>query len=260
MRGKKRPRRSPGPLPLRQSAADVLKLPLLLLALVFSGCGGSEAPRQGTPQASGDTSDRATAARHRGVRTFVIVPAESKASYIADEELFALAFTKFGLPAGWAKVVGTTQAIEGRFQIDMEQPAASLGSNEFTVRMNTFSTGRDMRDNWIREHGPRFNDYPVATFRATAIEGVAGSGRPGEELSFNLRGTLTIREIARPATCAVRARLTGDTLDGEATTRLLMSSFGIETITFHDTLTVADEIGLDVQFRARAEREGSTAP
>jgi len=231
-------------------------IPLLLPGLLLAACGGSEATRRETPEAFGsDTSERATAARHRGVRTFVIVPAESKASYVADEELFALAFTKFGLPAGWAKVVGSTQAIEGRFQIDMEQPAASLGTNEFAVRMNTFSTGRDMRDNWIRENGPRFNNYPVATFRATAIEGAAGSGRPGEELSFNLRGTLTIREIARPATFAVRARLAGDTLDGDATTRLLMSSFGIETITFHDTLTVADEIGLDVHFRARAERE-----
>jgi hypothetical protein len=64
-----------------------------------------------------------------------------------------------------------------------------------------------------------------------------------------------IREIARPATFAVRAMLTGDTLDGVATTRLRMSSFGIETITFQNTLTVADEIGLEVQFRARAERE-----
>jgi polyisoprenoid-binding protein YceI len=228
----------------------------LLLGFALTACGGPEATRREIPKASGsDTSDRATAALHPGVRTFVIVPAESKASYVADEELFALAFTKFGLPAGWAKVVGSTQAIEGRFQIDMEQPAASLGTNEFAVRMNTFSTGRDMRDNWIRENGPRFNNYPVATFRATAIEGAAGSGRPGEELSFNLRGTLTIREIARPATFAVRARLAGDTLDGDATTRLLMSSFGIETITFHDTLTVADEIGLDVHFRARAERE-----
>ena len=172
----------------------------------------------------------------------------------------SLAFTKFGLPPGWARVVGSTHAIEGRFQIDMEHPAVPLGSNEFTVRMNTFSTGRAMRDNWIRENGPRFNDYPVATFRANAIDGVAGSDHPGEELSFNLRGTLTIREIARPAAFAVRARPSGDTLDGTATTRLLMSSFGIETITFHNTLTVADEIGLDVQFRARAEREGSTAP
>ena len=236
-------------------------IPLLLPGLLLAACGGSEATRRETPEAFGsDTSDRATAARHHGVRTFVIVPAESKASYVADEELFALAFTKFGLPPGWARVVGSTHAIEGRFQIDMEHPAAPLGSNEFTVRMNTFSTGRAMRDNWIRENGPRFNDYPVATFRANAIDGAAGSDRPGEELSFNLRGTLTIREIARPATFAVRARLTGDTLDGTATTRLLMSSFGIETITFHNTLTVADEIGLDVQFRARAEREGSTAP
>jgi polyisoprenoid-binding protein YceI len=233
-------------------------IPLFLLGLVLTACGGSEATRRDTPETSGsDTSDRATATRHLGVRTFVIVPAESKASYVADEELFALALPKFGLPAGWAKVVGSTHAIEGRFQIDMEQPAASLGRNEFAVRMNTFSTGRDMRDNWIRESGPRFNDYPVATFRATAIEGAARSDRPGEELSFNLRGTLTIREIARPATFAVRARLTGDTLDGDATTRLLMSSFGIETITFHNTLTVADEIGLEVQFRARAEREAA---
>ena len=190
-------------------------IPLLLPGLLLAACGGSEATRRETPEAFGsDTSERATAARHHGVRTFVIVPAESKASYVADEELFALAFTKFGLPPGWARVVGSTHAIEGRFQIDMEHPAVPLGSNEFTVRMNTFSTGRAMRDNWIRENGPRFNDYPVATFRANAIDGVAGSDHPGEELSFNLRGTLTIREIARPAAFAVRARPSGDTLDG----------------------------------------------
>ena len=131
-------------------------IPLLLLGLVLTACPGSEATRRDAPQPSrSDTSNRATAVRHLGVRTFVIVPAESKASYVADEELFALALPKFGLPAGWAKVVGSTQAIEGRFEIDMKQPAASLGSNEFAVRMNTFSTGRDMRDNWIRESGSR---------------------------------------------------------------------------------------------------------
>jgi len=244
-------------IPLRRPVVRCITL--LLWGLVLTACGGPETTRRETPRASGaDASDSATAARH-GVRTFVIVPAESKASYVADEELFALAFTKFGLSPGWARVVGSTQAIEGRFQVDMEQPARSLGNNEFTVRMNTFTTGRDMRDNWIRENGPRFNDYPVATFKATGVDGMAASARPGEEVSFNLRGTLTIRNIARPATFAVRAKLTGDTLDGHATTRLLMSSFGIETITFHNTLTVADEIGLDVQFRARAEREAGGA-
>ncbi len=238
----------------------ILTRTTLLLALVLSACGSPETARPEPPQQSvSDASGHAGAALSPGVHTFVIAPAESKASYIADEELFALAFTKFGLPAGWAKVVGTTQAVEGRFQIDTERPSEWLGANEFAVRMNTFTTGREMRDNWIRENGPRFNDYPVATFKATAIDGTTGSYRAGEEFSFNLRGTLTIREIARPATFGVRATLTGDTLQGVATTRLMMSSFGIETITFHNTLTVADEIGLEVQFIARSsDEEGGT--
>lgn len=225
----------------------------LLLTLVLAACGSSESRPPDTAQTSTlDTSNRAAAALTAGVHTFVIVPAQSKATYHADEELFSLAFTKFGLPAGWAKVVGSTQAIEGRFQMDTKRPGAWLGDNQFTVQMNTFSTGRDMRDNWIRESGPGFNNYPVATFKASAIDGADTSYRSGEEFSFNLGGTLTIREIARPATFAVRARLGGDTLTGVATTRLRMSTFGIETITFADTLTVADEIGLEVQFTARA--------
>lgn len=223
----------------------------LLLAVTLAAC-GSEPSREGASQTStSDTPGHSAAALATGVHTFVIVPAESKASYHADEELFALAFTKFGLPAGWSKVVGTTQAVEGRFQLDVEKPTSRLGENEFTVRMNTFTTGRDMRDNWIRENGPEFNQFPVAKFKATAIDGV-GAYQPGEDFSFNLGGTLTIREVPKPATFAVKARLAGNTLSGVATTRLLMSNFGIETITFYDTLTVSDEIGLEVQFSARA--------
>ena len=152
-----------------------------------------------------------------GVHTFVIVPAESRASYVANEQLFAEAFTKFGLPAGWAKVVGSTQAVEGRFQIDTGQPAALPGDNEFTVRMNTFVTGRDMRDNWIRESGPRFNDYPVATFKATAISGGSGSYGPGDTFSFDLGGTLTYS----PATNTFTGTLTnaGGTMSGSSTGR-----------------------------------------
>ncbi len=244
-------------MPLKLTAVRITSL---LLTLVLTACGGTEATRRETPQTSASGAPGSgAAAPQSGVRTFVIVPAESKASYLADEEFFALALTKFGLPAGWAKVVGSTRAVEGRFQIDTERPTAWLGENEFSVRMNTFSTDRDMRDNWIRENGPRFNDYPLATFRATAIDGSPGSSRPGEEFSFSLPGTLTIRETSRPATFAVRARLAGDTLSGVATTRLLMSNFGIETITFFNTLTVADEIGLELQFAARPEGQARGA-
>ena len=232
----------------------IVRSALVVVALVIAACGESGRGREAASDVtSSETAGRSAAALPAGVRTFVIVPAESKASYVADEELFALALTKFGLPAGWSKVVGSTQAVEGRFQIDTGRPAAWLGDNEFTVRVNTFTTGREMRDTWIKENGPRFNDHPLATFRATAIDSGSAPYRAGEEFAFSLRGTLTIREIAQPATFAVKAQLAGDTLRGSATTRLKMSAFGIETITFYDTLTVADEIGLDVQFTARGE-------
>src|SRR5689334_14993738 len=112
--------------PLRRSIFR--SIIFFLTGLVLTACGGPEATRRESLQpSSADASARATAARPGGgVRTFVIVPAESKASYVADEELFALAFTKFGLRPGWAKVIGSTRAIEGRFQVDMERPAASL--------------------------------------------------------------------------------------------------------------------------------------
>jgi polyisoprenoid-binding protein YceI len=223
---------------------------LLLVAALLAGCRGSDAT---PPEASGAAfADNATATPLTGVHAFEIVPEESRAAYIANEEFFSLALTKFGIPAGWAEATGSTQAVEGRFQLDADKPGSWLGENEFAVRMNTFTSDRDMRDNWIRENGPRFNDYPLATFKATAIDGGPSAYQPGEEFAFTLPGTLTIRQISHPATFAVTARLSGNTLSGTATTRLLMSSYGIETITFFDTLTVADELVLRVDFVARS--------
>ena len=66
---------------------------------------------------------------------------------------------------------------------------------------------------------------------------------------------MTIREITQPVTFDVKARLAGDTLTGVATTRLLMSAFGIEPLTFANTLTVADEFGIELQFTARAQTQ-----
>jgi hypothetical protein len=49
----------------------------------------------------------------------------------------------------------------------------------------------------------------------------------------------------------VKAKLAGDTLSGTAATQLKMSDFGIEPPNFANTLTVADDFGIEVQFVAR---------
>jgi polyisoprenoid-binding protein YceI len=224
---------------------------LLLFAALLAACSGPAAPAPTPTPTPAPAANQAGAAG--GLRTFVIVPAESKATYLADEEFFGGALAKYGIAAGDSDVVGATQEFEGQIQLNLDDLSSALGDNHFTVQMNTLTTDRELRDGWIRENGPRFNDYPLATFQATAIEGAPASYSEGEEITFQLGGDLTIREITRPVTFNVTASLTGDTLTGVATTRLLMSDFGIEPPSFVDTLTVADEFGIEVQFTAREQ-------
>ncbi|HHY56437.1 MAG TPA: YceI family protein [Chloroflexi bacterium] len=234
---------------------SITKIALLLLFISLLAACAQPAPTPTPLPTAAPTVEGASAAGApvAGQRTFVIVPAESKASYLVDEEFFAGALAKLGIAAGLVDVVGSTQEIEGRLTLNLDDLSAPLGENTFTVKMNTFTTDQRDRDKWIRENGPRFNDYPLATFTATSIEGAPAAYNEGEEVSFKLSGDLTIREITRPVTFDVTATLRGDTLTGVATTRLKMSDFGIEPPNFANTLTVADEFGIEVQITAKEQ-------
>jgi polyisoprenoid-binding protein YceI len=234
------------------------RLCALLLILLVAACGGnqaSEAPTAAPATPTPAPVATGSGAAVSGLRTFVIVPEQSKATYLADEEFFGDALSKYGIAAGEADVVGTTQAIAGQIQLNLDDLEAALGENTFTVQMNTLTTDRELRDNWIRENGPRFNDYPEAIFRATAIEDAPATYNDGDEVSFKLIGDLTIREITQPVTFDVTARLTGDTLTGVASTRLLMSDFGIDPPNFANTLAVNDEFGIQVDFTAKEQAQ-----
>jgi polyisoprenoid-binding protein YceI len=236
----------------------------LFAALVLAACGGDQAAPAASPApaaATADTTAEATAAAAgageaaggavSGQRTFVIVPEQSKASYVVDEEFFGGALAKYGIAARVGETVGSTQQIEGQLQLKLDDLSAPLGENRFTVQMNTMLSDQDLRDTWIRENGPRFNDYPEATFVATAVEGAPASYADGQEVSFKLVGDLTVRDITRPVTFDVNAQLAGDTLSGTATASVKLSDFGIEPPSFANTLTVADDFRIEVQFVAK---------
>jgi polyisoprenoid-binding protein YceI len=212
----------------------------LLILLILAGCGGPPS-----------TPPNADAEPIFGRQTFVIVPAESVASYEVDEEFFGLALSKYGIPAGLGKAIGRTQEIEGSFELDPDNLPGPVGHNAFKIRMNTFTSDRPSRDQWIRQDGPRFDDYPVAAFSATTLETAQQSLRDAESV-FKLAGNQTVREITKPVTFDVTARLNGATLTGIASARLLMSDFGIDPPSFANTFTAVDEFGITVRFAARA--------
>ncbi len=222
---------------------------VLLASLALAACGAATTPAP-APTAPPPAAEPAAPAAN-GLRTFVIVPEASKASYIVDEEFFADALSKYNIAAGRVKTTGSTQEIAGQLQLNLGDMAAPLGDNRFTVQMNTLSSDQALRDGWLRTSGPRFNQFPTAEFVATGIEGAPASYNEGEEVQFQLVGNLTIREITQPATFDVTAALQGDTITGVATARALLSDFGIDPPNFANTLVVADEFAIEVEITAR---------
>lgn len=237
---------------------------LLILAMTVAACGPA-APAPEQPAATvaparepttAPAGEPATAPAPEqpaagGLRTFVIVPAESKASYIADEEFFADALSKYGIDAGRQDTIGSTQEIQGQLQLNLDDLAAALGDNSFTVDLSTLESNQGLRDGWLRRSGPQFGTYPQAAFVATAIQGAPASYTDGDEVSFQLIGDMTVREVTQPATFDVTAVLEGDTIRGTAIATMLMSGFGIEPPSFANTLTVKDEFQIQVDFVAQ---------
>jgi polyisoprenoid-binding protein YceI len=229
---------------------------VLPLAAAFCvGCGGGAPASSGEPPTPPTAGQVATTPQVTGMRTFVIIPSESRASYHANEEFFAGAMKLIGIKPGKMAVVGTTQALEGKFQIDTSSAVPVLGDNTFTVRLNTLTSNQQKRDDYLREvrdDGPSFDAYPLATFKATALNLEPTRG-DRDDVKYALIGALTIRDITKAVNFDVKGRVIGDTLIGEGRTTILLSTFGIGPIEFADILSVADPVDLEVHLTARAQ-------
>jgi polyisoprenoid-binding protein YceI len=231
---------------------------LAMTLLLFGACQQESSPTD-TPQpaaeptaAEPDAADTVAVDPEEGARTFVIVPEESEASYVVDEEFLGGALDKLGITPGLVDVIGSTQDIEGQLQLHLDEPER-LGTNIFQVNLTGLSTDEARRDQWIQDNGPQFGQYPLATFVATDVAGAPDVYVDGEEANFQLVGDLTIRDITQPATFDVTAVLAGDTIRGEAEAQLRMSDFGIDPPNFANTLTVEDEFAVRVELVAREQ-------
>ena len=244
---------------------------LLLTTLLASGCfnrRSEPAPNESTPSATAqvaEPSDTVTVSTDAAAafaelkpvtiseeeqwRAFRIVPAESKAAYVVDEELFAGAARKYDLEIGKTKVIGESQDIDGLFQIDLSHSA--IGPNRFAVFLPTLRTDQVLRDGWIRENALESDRFPLAVFVASkVIEGPAFY-QEGEETTFQLQGDLTMRGITLSTTWEVAARLDGSTISGTMQTRLRMTELGFDPPNFANTLTVNDEFTILIDFVAQ---------
>lgn len=221
---------------------------LILDATVFAPVGAPATQTSSIGEGTATTTGPATAAADPSQRLFRIDPAQSEVHYEVGETLFS-ENNRF------AVAIGRTSGISGDILVDIDQPAESrLG--EIVIDVSQFTSDESRRDNYIRRSGLESARFPLARFAATALEGLPTAIPAGEEVTFTIRGDLTVKQVTRPVTWRVAIRWEGDQLIGTAETEILMSDFGVGPIRI-PFLATEDEVRLVFDFMAVALEESS---
>lgn len=177
------------------------------------------------------------------IEVFVIVPGESEVSYEVGET-FLNEDNRFNV------AIGTTPEVSGEIFVDRANPQNST-IGPVTVDISQFTSDSDRRDNAIRERFLESALFPNAVFTPREIQGLPETYQEGDQISFQVSGDLTVREITRPVTFDVLFSGQGDTLTGEATAVILLSDYEVGPISIIGILNTEDEVKLTFRFVAR---------
>jgi polyisoprenoid-binding protein YceI len=191
------------------------------------------------------------------IRTFNVVPESSKALYRVEEEFLQGAVERLGKQLGAHTAVGYTRTIEGFLELSRDDPPEVIGG-QFIVNIRSLQSDDDLRDERIREQFLQSNQFPIAEFVVTRVEGFPTSYTEGQEVTFTLVGDLTIREITNEVTWEVTAALDGDTITETAYTAIMMVDFGFDPPQILGFIEALDPARIEMEIMA-VEGEVGTA-
>ncbi len=207
------------------------------------------APTQAAPAVAAPTQAAATAAipasggtvtPASGSVTFKVVSG-STADYRVREQLAHLS-----LPSD---AVGKTNAISGQITI-LPDGAVDSHNSKFTVDVSTLVSDQARRDGFVSQNILQTGQYPQAVFVPTRISGLNGIPQPGNQVSFQLAGDLTVRNVTKPVTWDVTGAMNNDnTANAQATTNFTFGDFNLSQPQVPVVLSVVDKITLEVNLQ-----------
>ena len=168
---------------------------------------------------------------------FGVVPGESAATYTVREKL-----ARLPLPS---EAVGRTTQVSGTIYLDGRP-------SRVTVDLRTLQSDQPRRDDYIRTNpnGPQLNRYPFAEFTVANLVDLPAEYRPGETVTGSVTGTMEIREVGRPLTFPVTARLQANALYFTAPTKITSATFPIRPPTIAGVSRVEASVRATVLQRA----------
>jgi polyisoprenoid-binding protein YceI len=210
-----------------------------LAYVYFSGGSGEPSTDLTTPQIDSTAPNGEEAA----AEAFVIVPAESVATFQLGEVLFGESNT----------VVGTTSEVAGQVLFDLGDPASAQFS-EIVINARTLETGRANRDRAMRSAivlDSGSDEHEFISFVPTSVQSLDGPIALGDEVTFDVAGDLTIKGATQPVTFSVTALLeTADRLSGRAQAEVLRADFGIGIPNAPGVANVTEEVTVSLDFVA----------
>lgn len=221
--------------------APAATIAALALGVVLAGQGDAPSGTLVLPQASG----QGEVLRPEAVAgvAFQVVPGESVLTYTVREKLAVLALPN--------DAVGRTTELSGTIYLDGRP-------SRIVADLRTLQSDQPRRDRYIRyQGGPVFERYPFAEFTLTDLGDLPSQYRPGETVKQNVTGLLKIREVERPWTFAVEARLQDGALYVLGTTDFTWDDFQIPPPTIANLVQVEDTVHVEVLLVARRD-EGSS--
>ena len=143
--------------------------------------------------------------------------------------------------------VGRTSNMTGTLVLEADGTVVR-DSSRFTIDLATLVSDAERRDNYIRRRTLVTDTFPTAVLVPTELRGLTFPLADGEH-TFQLVGDLTVRNVTRPTTWAVTARVTDGVVAGQATTSFTFADFEMTKPRVASVLSVQDDIRLEYDFR-----------
>lgn len=201
----------------------------------------TSAPAEATTEA---TADAAAPASDPVV--FSLAAGESSVSFELDEDMRGERVT----------VVGTTPDVAGQIAVNFANPSASQ-VGEIVFNLRTLATNNDFRNRAIRGQilQSAQDQFEFGSFTPTSISGLPTTPiEPGQTVTFQLTGDLTLKDISNPVTFDVTISEAGaDRLVGQATATVNRTDWGLTIPDVPGIANVEEEVVLTISFVATPE-------
>ncbi len=197
------------------------------------------APAVAEASAAAPTAAPATEAAG-GLLVLTIDQAQSEVRFILTEELRGQPKT----------VIGASNQVTGQIAVDpSDLTTAQVGILQVNAR--TLATDSGQRDRAIRNQILSTDAYEFITFTPSQVLGLSGSAAAGDTFSFQIAGTLTIRDISQQVVFDVTATVdAADQLSGTATTTVQRADFELVIPNVPSVANVSESVTVEIDFVA----------